>query len=83
LTKATNSWFASKVTCSLSADWVAQQIVKLAKADFRTIIVTVNPLTFVTIPLKEFFVSTYFKLFSHKSKDAIESGSVAEVSVNK
>ena len=51
----------------MSAEWVAEQIVKLAKADFRTIIVTVNPLTFVTIPLKEFFVSTYFKLFSRKS----------------
>ena len=67
----------------MSADWVAGQIVKLAKADFRTIIVTVNPLTFVTFPIKEFLVSTYFKLFSRKSKDAMVSGEVAEVSVNK
>jgi hypothetical protein len=67
----------------MSADWVAEQIVKLAKADFRTIIVTVNPLTFVTLPIKELLVSTYFKMFSRRSKDAIESGSVAEVSVNK
>ncbi len=67
----------------MSADWVAGQIVKLAKADFRNIIVTVNPLTFVTIPIKEFFVSTYFKMFSRRSKDAIESVSVAEVTVNK
>ncbi|NEO57467.1 MAG: bifunctional sterol desaturase/short chain dehydrogenase [Okeania sp. SIO3B5] len=48
----------------MSADWVAKQIVKLAKADVRTIIVTINPLTFVAIPIKEFFVSTYFKLFT-------------------
>ncbi|NER08801.1 MAG: bifunctional sterol desaturase/short chain dehydrogenase, partial [Okeania sp. SIO3C4] len=50
----------------MSADWVAKQIVKLAKADVRTIIVTINPLTFVGIPMKEFFVSTYFKLFTSK-----------------
>lgn len=50
----------------MSADWVAQQIVRLARADFRTIIVTINPLTFVAFPLKEFFVFTYFKLFSSK-----------------
>ncbi len=50
----------------MSADWVAKQIVKLAKADVRTIIVTINPLTFVAIPIKDFFVSTYFKLFTSK-----------------
>ncbi|NEQ76705.1 MAG: bifunctional sterol desaturase/short chain dehydrogenase [Okeania sp. SIO2C9] len=50
----------------MSADRVAKQIVKLAKADVRTIIVTINPLTFVAIPIKEFLVSTYFKLFTSK-----------------
>ncbi|MDJ0555179.1 MAG: bifunctional sterol desaturase/short chain dehydrogenase [Microcoleaceae cyanobacterium MO_207.B10] len=50
----------------MSADWVAKQIIKLAQADVRTIIVTINPLTFVAIPIKDFFVSTYFKLFSSK-----------------
>ena len=50
----------------MSADWVAKQIIKLAKADVRTIIVTINPLTFVAIPIKEFLVSTYFKLFTAK-----------------
>ncbi|MCL2934820.1 MAG: sterol desaturase, partial [Trichodesmium sp. MAG_R03] len=50
----------------MSADWVAKQIVKLAKADVRTIIVTINPLTFVAIPIKEFFVFMYFKLFTYK-----------------
>lgn len=50
----------------MSADWVAHQIVRLARADFRTIIVTINPLTFLAFPLKEFFVFNYFKLFSSK-----------------
>ena len=50
----------------MSADWVAKQIVKLAKADIRTIIVTINPLTFVAIPIKDFLVFMYFKLFTSK-----------------
>ncbi|MDE5099749.1 MAG: bifunctional sterol desaturase/short chain dehydrogenase [Trichodesmium sp. St16_bin4-tuft] len=50
----------------MSADWVAKQIVKLAKADVRTIVVTINPLTFVAIPIKEFLVFMYFKLFTSK-----------------
>ena len=48
----------------MSADWVAKQIVSLAKRDIRNIIVTINPLTFITFPLKEFSNSLYFKLFS-------------------
>lgn len=48
----------------MSADKVAKQIVKKAQSDVRTIIVTINPLTFVLFPIKEFCVSTYFKLFS-------------------
>jgi hypothetical protein len=48
----------------MSADWVAKQIVNLAQRDIRNIIVTINPLTFIAFPIKEFFVSTYFKLFS-------------------
>ena len=48
----------------MSGDWVAQQIVNLAKRDIRNIIVTINPLTFVLFPIKEFLVATYFKLFS-------------------
>lgn len=50
----------------MSGDWVAKQIVKSAKADVRNIIVTINPLTFVAFPIKEFFVSLYFKLFSRR-----------------
>ncbi len=51
----------------MSGDWVAQQIVNLAKRDIRNIIVTINPLTFVLFPIKEFFVGTYFKFFSKRS----------------
>ncbi|MDY7019799.1 MAG: bifunctional sterol desaturase/short chain dehydrogenase [Cyanobacteriota bacterium] len=51
----------------MSADWVAQQIVKQARGDVRTIIVTINPITFIVFPLKEFFVSLYFKFFTRPS----------------
>ena len=50
----------------MSGDWVAKQIVKAAKADSRNIIITVNPMTFIVFPLKEFFVFLYFKLFSKR-----------------
>lgn len=49
----------------MSANWVAKQIVNLVQRDVRNIIVTINPLTFIAFPLREFFVSTYFKLFTH------------------
>ncbi len=48
----------------MSADWVAKQIVNLAKRDFRNIIVTINPLTLILFPIKEFCVANYFRLFS-------------------
>ena len=48
----------------MSADWVAKQIVNLARRDVRNIIVTINPLTWILFPIKEFSVSTYFKFFS-------------------
>jgi sterol desaturase/sphingolipid hydroxylase (fatty acid hydroxylase superfamily) len=50
----------------MSGDWVAQQIVNLAMRDFRNIIVTINPLTYIAFPVKELLVSTYFKLFSQQ-----------------
>lgn len=50
----------------MSANWVAKQIVNLAKRDIRNIIVTINPITFITFPLKEFSNSLYFKLFSSR-----------------
>lgn len=49
----------------MSADWVAKQIIALAKRDFRNIIVTINPITFVLLPIKEFSNSLYYRFFTH------------------
>jgi NAD(P)-dependent dehydrogenase (short-subunit alcohol dehydrogenase family) len=48
----------------MSANWVAGQIVNLATRDIRNIIVTVNPITYIAFPMKEFCVSLYLRLFS-------------------
>ncbi|MEO1671853.1 MAG: bifunctional sterol desaturase/short chain dehydrogenase [Cyanobacteria bacterium J06631_2] len=48
----------------MSAEWVAKQIVNLAKRDVRNIIVTINPLTFLLLPIKEFLTASYFRWFS-------------------
>ena len=50
----------------MSAEWVAKQIVNLAQRDLRNIIVTINPLTLIFFPVKEFALSLYFRLFSQK-----------------
>ena len=49
----------------MSADWVAKQIVNLAKRDVRNIIVTINPLTYILFPIKEFCVTNYFRFFTN------------------
>lgn len=54
----------------MSADWVAKQVINLAQRDFRNIIVTINPITYFTFPVKELFVSSYFRLFSRGKKEA-------------
>ena len=48
----------------MSPEWVAKQIVNLAKRDVRNIIVTINPLTFILLPIKEFLTASYFRWFS-------------------
>ena len=48
----------------MSPDWTARAVVALAKRDFRNIVVTINPLTYVAFPIKEFVSSCYFRLFS-------------------
>lgn len=48
----------------MAPDWVARQIVNLAVRDLRDIIVTINPLTYVTWLPKEWGRSLYFRLFS-------------------
>jgi hypothetical protein len=51
----------------MSSDWVARQIVANARRDVRNIIVTINPLTYLLFPVKEFWTSLYFRLFSRSS----------------
>ncbi|MFB2875338.1 bifunctional sterol desaturase/short chain dehydrogenase [Floridanema aerugineum] len=50
----------------MSARWIAWAIVALAKRDFRDIIVTINPITYIAFPIKEFSQSLYFRLFTSK-----------------
>jgi len=51
----------------MSPRFVAWAIVALAQRDFRNIIVTINPLTYVLFPLKELMRSLYFRLCSRPS----------------
>lgn len=51
----------------MGADWVARVVVALAKRDIRNIIVTINPFTYLSFPIKETAQSLYFKLFSRRS----------------
>ncbi|NJL98076.1 MAG: bifunctional sterol desaturase/short chain dehydrogenase [Synechococcaceae cyanobacterium SM2_3_2] len=59
----------------LSADWVAGQIIGQAKRDWRTIIVTIYPYTFILIPWQEFWKSLYYRLFSRSSQVGQGQGS--------
>jgi sterol desaturase/sphingolipid hydroxylase (fatty acid hydroxylase superfamily) len=52
----------------MSASQVARAIIFLAKRDFRDIIVTINPLTYLLFPIKEIFTSIYFRIFSKAGK---------------
>jgi len=52
----------------MSAQWVSWAILALAKRDFRNIIVTINPITYIAFPIKEFFQSLYFRLFTIRAK---------------
>ncbi|WP_247217432.1 bifunctional sterol desaturase/short chain dehydrogenase [Synechococcus sp. C9] len=54
----------------MSPQWVAKGIIALAKRDFRNIIITINPLTYIFFPLKEFVTSLYYRCFSRGSKIA-------------
>jgi hypothetical protein len=57
----------------MSPEWVAKQIVNLARRDIRNIIVTINPLTFILFPLKEFFTSSYFRFFSSADRSTVSN----------
>lgn len=52
----------------MSADWVARLVVALAQRDVRNIIVTIDPLTYVVFPLKEWAKSLYYRLFSRSPR---------------
>ena len=52
----------------MSADFVAWAIVALANLGFRDIIITINPMTFIAYPIKEFLRSLYFRAFSRSPK---------------
>ena len=62
----------------MSANWVAKQIVSLAKRDVRNIIVTINPLTFILFPIKEFCVTNYFRWFSSSKLNRTKKLSVPQ-----
>ncbi len=48
----------------MSSRWVATAIISLAKRGFRDIIVTINPITYLLFPIKEFCQSSYFRSFT-------------------
>ncbi|MFN6562910.1 MAG: bifunctional sterol desaturase/short chain dehydrogenase [Nostoc sp. ChiSLP01] len=52
----------------MSAQQVARAILFLAKRDFRNIIVTINPLTYLLFPLKETSTWLYYRVFSGTAK---------------
>ena len=52
----------------MSPRWVAWAIVALAKRDFHDIIVTINPITYLLFPIKEFCQSLYFRLLTERAK---------------
>ena len=51
---------------AMTAQWVAWAVIALAKRDFRDVIVTINPLTYIVFPLKELSKSVYFRLCTKK-----------------
>ncbi|AFZ55767.1 bifunctional sterol desaturase/short chain dehydrogenase [Anabaena cylindrica FACHB-243] len=52
----------------MSPPQVARGIMFLAKRDFRNIIVTVNPLTYLLFPVKELSAWLYYRIFSKSVK---------------
>lgn len=54
----------------MGADWVAWAVVALAQRDVRNIIVTINPLTYLSFPIKEIAQALYFKLFSRSQRES-------------
>lgn len=53
----------------MSAGFVARGILFLARRDFRNIVVTINPLTYVLFPVKEASTWFYYRIFSKTVKN--------------
>ncbi|MBE9201822.1 MULTISPECIES: bifunctional sterol desaturase/short chain dehydrogenase [unclassified Nodularia (in: cyanobacteria)] len=53
----------------MSAQQVARGILFLARRDYRNIIVTINPLTYLFFPVKEASTWLYYQIFSKTAKD--------------
>ncbi|WP_339459442.1 bifunctional sterol desaturase/short chain dehydrogenase [Nodularia spumigena] len=53
----------------MSAKQVARGILFLARRDYRNIIVTINPLTYVFFPIKEASTWLYYRIFSKTAKN--------------
>lgn len=53
----------------MSAQQVARGILFLARRDYRNIIVTINPLTYLFFPVKEASTWLYYRIFSKMAKD--------------
>ena len=51
----------------MSGRFVAWAIAFLAELGLHDIIVTINPITFIAYPVKEFWRSLYFRLFSRRN----------------
>ncbi|NET01250.1 MAG: bifunctional sterol desaturase/short chain dehydrogenase [Sphaerospermopsis sp. SIO1G2] len=56
----------------MSPQRVAQGILFLAQRDFRNIIVTINPLTYLLFPIKEFSTWLYYRFFSQGVSKKLE-----------
>jgi monoglucosyldiacylglycerol epimerase len=66
----------------MSARWIAWATIALAKRDFRDIIITINPITYLVFPIKEFCQSWYFKLFTKGIKQTNQVMVNAEKSIS-
>ncbi|WP_414548461.1 bifunctional sterol desaturase/short chain dehydrogenase [Anabaena sp. CCY 0017] len=53
----------------MSAQQVARGILFLARRDYRNIIVTINPLTYLFFPVKEASTWLYYRIFSKAAKE--------------
>ncbi len=57
----------------MSARWIAWAIIALATRDVRNIIITINPITYLMFPIKEFCQSSYFRLFTKRKNSSTAS----------